>query len=63
MLAISIVQKFFIILKEEKMIAEKILNEVNKKLNGKVVTIIRKEKNYCKAEEYHQKYFEKQSKR
>ena len=49
--------------KEEKMIAEEVLNEVNKKLNGKVVTIIRKEKNYCKAEDYHQKYFEKQSKR
>jgi len=30
---------------------------------GKVVTVIRKEKNYCKAEEYHQKYFEKRSKR
>jgi peptide-methionine (S)-S-oxide reductase len=44
---------------EEKKIAEKVLNEFNKKLNGKVVTKIRKEKNYCKAEEYHQKYFEK----
>ena len=45
------------------MSAQKILDEVNKKLNGKVVTVIRKEKNYCKAEEYHQKYFEKRSKR
>ena len=33
---------------EEKVEAEEILNEVNKKLNGKVVTTIRKEKNYCK---------------
>jgi len=48
---------------EEKMTAEKVLDEVNKKLNGKVVTVIRKEKNYCRAEEYHQKYFEKQNKR
>ena len=48
---------------EEKINAEKVLNEVNKKLNGKVVTKIRKEKNYCKAEEYHQKYFEKQNKK
>ena len=48
---------------EEKNIATKVLNDVNKKLNGKVVTVIRKEKNYCRAEEYHQKYFEKQNKR
>ena len=48
---------------EEKLIAEKILKEVNKKLNGKVVTKISKEKNYCKAEEYHQKYFQKKNKK
>ena len=30
-------------------------------MNGKVVTKISKEKNYCKAEEYHQKYEEKKS--
>ena len=48
---------------KEKISAQKILDEVNKKLNGKVVTVIRKEKNYCRAEEYHQKYFEKRSKR
>ena len=35
------------------------LNEINKKLDGKVVTKISKEKNYCKAEEYHQKYIQK----
>ena len=44
---------------EEEKMAEKVLNEVNHKLNGKVVTTIREVKNYCKAEEYHQKYFEK----
>ena len=42
---------------------EKVLNEINKKLNGKVVTKISKEKNYCKAEEYHQKYFQKKTKK
>ena len=47
---------------EEKKSAEKILSEVNKKLSGKVVTTIQKEKNYCKAEKYHQKYFEKNKK-
>ena len=36
-----------------------ITKQVNKKLNGKVVTVIRKEKNYVRAEEYHQKYFDK----
>jgi peptide-methionine (S)-S-oxide reductase len=48
---------------KERIAAEKVLEEVNKKLNGKVVTLIRKEKNYCKAEEYHQKYFEKENKK
>ena len=48
---------------EEKKIAEKVLKEVNQKLHGKVVTTIRKEKNYCKAEDYHQKYFEKKNKK
>ena len=48
---------------EEKKIAEKVLNEINQKLGGKVVTTIRKEINYCKAEEYHQKYFEKKNKK
>ena len=45
--------------KEEKISAQKVLDETNKKLNGKVVTVIKKEKNYCKAEEYHQKYYQK----
>ena len=46
---------------EEKKIAEKILNEVNKKLGGKVVTKISKIKNYVVAESYHQDYFKKKS--
>ena len=43
----------------QKMIAEKVFNEVNKRLSGKVVTKISLLKNYCPAEEYHQKYLEK----
>ena len=43
----------------QKMIAEKVLNEVNDRLSGKVVTKISLLKNYCTAEEYHQKYLEK----
>ncbi len=43
----------------QKLTAEKILNEVNERLSGKVVTKISLLKNYCPAEEYHQKYLEK----
>ena len=43
----------------QKIIAEKVLKSVNDRLNGKVVTKISLLKNYCPAEEYHQKYLEK----
>ena len=43
----------------QKKIAEEILSKYNKKYNGKIVTKISEIKNYCKAEEYHQKYLEK----
>ena len=43
----------------QKKIAEKILQDVNQRLSGKVVTKISLIKNYCPAEEYHQKYLEK----
>ena len=43
----------------QKNIAKDVLNEINKKFNGKIVTNISEEKNYCRAEEYHQKYLEK----
>ena len=46
---------------EEKEIAEKVLNELNITLSGKVVTKISKVKNYVRAENYHQKYFKKKS--
>jgi|TARA_B110000211_G_scaffold107343_1_gene124550 peptide-methionine (S)-S-oxide reductase len=44
---------------EQNILAIKIKDEFNKKYNGKVVTNISKIKNYCRAEEYHQKYIEK----
>jgi len=44
---------------KQKQEASEILNEFNKKLDGKIQTNISKIKNYCKAEEYHQKYIEK----
>ena len=43
----------------QKKIAKKVLNDVNERLSGKVVTKISLLKNYCPAEEYHQKYLEK----
>ena len=43
----------------QKKIAIKVLEEFNKKLSGKIVTKISPITNYCKAEEYHQKYLEK----
>ena len=44
---------------EQKNIAQKIMNEENLRLSGKVVTKLSELKNYCAAEEYHQKYLEK----
>ena len=43
----------------QKNIAEKIIEENNSKLAGRVVTKLSPLKNYCKAEEYHQKYLDK----
>ena len=44
---------------EQKNIAQKVIDDVDKKLSGKVVTKLSELKNYCTAEEYHQKYLEK----
>ena len=44
---------------QQKQVAEKITNEENNKLSEKIVTKISLVKNYCPAEEYHQKYLEK----
>jgi len=43
----------------QKKIAEKVLSNTNKRLSDKVVTKVSLLKNYCPAEEYHQKYLEK----
>ena len=51
--------EIFYLNSNQKLVAEKILNEVNERLSGKVVTKISLLKNYCPAEEYHQKYLEK----
>ena len=44
---------------KQKKIAQKIINEENVRLSGRVVTKLSELKNYCAAEEYHQKYLEK----
>ena len=51
--------EIFYINEEQKKIAEKIIEKNDKELSGKVVTKLSKLKNYCKAEDYHQKYLEK----
>ena len=43
----------------QKEIAERVIKKFNQKLSGKVVTKVSLLKNYCPAEEYHQKYLEK----
>ena len=43
----------------QKKIAEKVLNDESKNFNGRIVTKLSKELNYCKAEDYHQKYLKK----
>ena len=51
--------EIFYLNENQKKIAEKVLNDINERLSGKVVTKISLLKNYCTAEEYHQKYLEK----
>ena len=51
--------EIFYLNESQKKIAEEIINLENKKLSGKVVTKLSLLKNYCSAEEYHQKYLEK----
>ena len=51
--------EIFYLNENQKKIAEKIINLENKKLSRKVVTKLSLLKNYCPAEEYHQKYLEK----
>ena len=51
--------EIFYLNNKQKIIAEEILKNINQRLSGKVVTKISLLKNYCPAEEYHQKYLEK----
>ena len=51
--------EIFYINEQQMKVAEKIIEEKNKKFSGKVVTKLSKLNNYCKAEDYHQKYLEK----
>ena len=51
--------EIFFLNDNQKRIAQKVLDDVNERLSGKVVTKISLLKNYCPAEEYHQKYLEK----
>ena len=50
--------EIFYLNEEQKNSAEKRIEKENKKLLGKVVTKSSIVKNYCTAEEYHQKYLE-----
>ena len=43
----------------QKTTAENFINKENERLSGKVVTQLSQVKNYCPAEEYHQRYLEK----
>ena len=51
--------EIFYLNEEQKNSAEKRIEKENKKLLRKVVTKLSIVKNYCTAEEYHQKYLEK----
>ena len=44
---------------KQKVTAENIINKENERLSRKVVTKLSQVKNYCVAEEYHQRYLEK----
>ena len=51
--------EIFYLNENQKKIAEEIIDIENKRLSGKVVTKLSLLKNYCPAEEYHQRYLEK----
>ena len=51
--------EIFYLNEKQKNIAQKVIDEENLKLSGNVVTKLSELKNYCTAEEYHQKYLEK----
>ena len=43
----------------KKKISNSVIEKLNKKFNSKIVTKNSENKNYTRAEEYHQKYLEK----
>jgi peptide-methionine (S)-S-oxide reductase len=51
--------EIFYLTDKQKEIAENAIKKVNSNLSGEVVTKTSLLKNYCPAEEYHQKYLEK----
>ncbi len=51
--------EIFYLNNQQKIIAEEMVEKINIKLSGRVVTKISLVKNYCTAEEYHQRYLEK----
>ena len=44
---------------EQKKISYSVLDKLNKKFNSKIVTNVSENKNYTRAEEYHQEYLKK----
>lgn len=51
--------EIFYLNNSQKEIAEKLIKKNNEQMNGRVVTKLSLAKNYCTAEEYHQKFMEK----
>ena len=51
--------EIFYLSDKQKEIAENVIEKINSNLSGKVVTKFSLLKNYCPAEEYHQRYLEK----
>jgi methionine-S-sulfoxide reductase len=51
--------EIFYLNEKQRLIAEKIIININIKLSKKVVTKVTLVNNYCPAEEYHQRYLEK----
>ena len=51
--------EIFYLSDKQKIISENVIQKVNSNLSGEVVTKLSLLKNYCPAEEYHQRYLEK----
>jgi len=51
--------EIFYLSDRQKKIAKNVIDKINSNLSGKVVTKFTLLKNYCPAEEYHQRYLEK----